>query len=344
MDRPLKIFFWPASVNDGCWHYRIKLPAEALAARGHDVWSGQTMSERAKEDADIIVGQRVALGPPAAMWLMLSDSPRRKPGAAKPLKLVYEVDDDLFSIDPKHNTLAAAFKAPGVRQNMRDSIALSDLVTVSTPHLAKVAARFNPRTAVLPNSVDPAVLDVPAPGYRGTDHAPLIFGWQGSPTHHTDWRVALPAVAEVMERHEQVWMRFLGTFYPDGLPAARVGFAMWTTDLDRYYRRIARFDVGLAPLADIPFNRSKSELRFVEAAALGLPMVCSDLLPYRQVVEHGVTGFLAKDPADWVAPLEALVTDHSLRRKVGEAARERAREWTIDRRITAWEEAYRGLL
>lgn len=328
-------------MRDGCFLYRIKIPGEELARRGHEIQMSQRMGEWARSEADIIVGQRLALAPASAMWLMLSESPRRREGK---LKLVYEVDDDLFSIDPRQNHFAHVFKAPGVRQNMADNMRLADLVTVSTPRLAEVAGRHNPNVVVLPNSPEPAILDTPTPIYRGTDHQPLTIGWQGSPTHHEDWRVALPAVAEVMRRHEHVRMRFLGTSYPDGLPARRVDFVMWTPDLAQHYKRQARFDIGVAPLTGTLFNEAKSELRFTEAASLGIPMVCSDCPAYRGVVEHGVTGFLARTPADWVRHLETLVLDAELRRTIGDQARAAARGWTIDQRVTLWEEAYERLL
>ena len=75
-----------------------------------------------------------------------------------------------------------------------------------------------------------------------------------------------------------------------------------------------------------------------------VPAVYSDVPAYRGVVTHGVNGFLARSPADWRACLQMLVEDAGLRATMGDAARETARAWTIEERVTLWEQAYEGLL
>jgi glycosyltransferase involved in cell wall biosynthesis len=72
--------------------------------------------------------------------------------------------------------------------------------------------------------------------------------------------------------------------------------------------------------------------------------VCSKVPAYQGLVEHGVTGFLASTPAQWYEYLTALIEDPGLRLAIGDAAREAAREWTMDNHIHRWEAAYASLL
>jgi glycosyltransferase involved in cell wall biosynthesis len=64
----------------------------------------------------------------------------------------------------------------------------------------------------------------------------------------------------------------------------------------------------------------------MEAAAMGLPVVATDIRGCRQVVEHEVTGLLVPphDAAALRAAIERLVTDHELRARMATAARARA--------------------
>jgi glycosyltransferase involved in cell wall biosynthesis len=55
--------------------------------------------------------------------------------------------------------------------------------------------------------------------------------------------------------------------------------------------------------------------------AMGIPTVASPVGVNRDLVDHGVTGYLATDTESWVAALNRLVTDAPLRRRMGEAAR-----------------------
>lgn len=336
----MKIFYWPASMIDGTYRYRIEMPAGELVRRGHEVQTSQRVGMWTRDEAQVIIAQRVCMAAPSAMWLMLSESPRRKRGD---LKLVFELDDDLFSIDPRQNAFAATFKHAAVRQNLADNIRIADLVTVSTEPLAEVIRKINPNVVVLANCVDEKIFDVPLVPWRGRPYHSTSLGWQGSATHEEDWEIVRPYVTELLNADTGLRMRFLGNAHGRGLPWEQLDYLRWTTDLFKHYRRVTKFDVGLAPLNDTLFNRSKSGLRFTEYAALGVPSVCSDVPAYRAVVEHGVTGFLAKRPDQWRKHLRDLAYDPAMRLEIGDAARAKAREWTIQARGHLWEAAYASL-
>jgi len=86
---------------------------------------------------------------------------------------------------------------------------------------------------------------------------------------------------------------------------------------------MARMDIVLAPLeAGNVFCRAKSEIKFVEAGALGLPVAASDIDPYRDAISNGLDGFLASGEREWTQALSTLIQDPQLRITVGEAARQ----------------------
>lgn len=310
---------------------------DALLHLGHDVQTSQTMGQWAQEEADVIVGQRVAPLGPSSMWQIVA-SKRKRP------RMVYEVDDDLFSIDARTNPSGAFFRRPDIRRNMIDNMRAADMVTVSTEPLAEVARQFNPNVAVLPNCVRREVLATPLPARRGADGSTTWYGWQGSQTHGEDWDVARDAVGDILSEDDGAHMRFVGAAYPQGLPldTGRVHHLDWTTDIARHYHRVARFDVSLAPLKDTPFNRSKSALRAIESLALGVPVVASDVPAYRGWVTPE-TGFLVRSRKQWVAAMREL-RDPALRLAMGDAGRKAAEAWTMDTNIHRWVSAYRSLL
>ena len=75
----------------------------------------------------------------------------------------------------------------------------------------------------------------------------------------------------------------------------------------------------------------------MEAAAMGLPVVATDIRGCRQVVADGETGMLVPvdDGAALAEVLRRLVLDHRLRRRQGRAARDRALEHFDDRAVIA---------
>ena len=83
---------------------------------------------------------------------------------------------------------------------------------------------------------------------------------------------------------------------------------------------MTHFDIALAPAGKGDYFKGKSDLRWLEAAALSMPCIADpDVYPE---IEHGVTGFHASTPAEMSAILRELVADRDLRDRVGAAARE----------------------
>jgi glycosyltransferase involved in cell wall biosynthesis len=78
--------------------------------------------------------------------------------------------------------------------------------------------------------------------------------------------------------------------------------------------------VVIKPLDD-PFQRRKPATKVVTFMGAGLPVVCTPSDADRDVVTHGETGFFAFDDREWYECLRALVTDASLRERVGIAGR-----------------------
>jgi glycosyltransferase involved in cell wall biosynthesis len=90
-------------------------------------------------------------------------------------------------------------------------------------------------------------------------------------------------------------------------------------------RAVADTDVNLAPLEPgNPFCEAKSELKFFEAALVGVPTVASMTEPMMAAIEHGISGFLAGDEAGWRQALDLLAGSASARAAVGAAAWQRA--------------------
>ena len=112
-----------------------------------------------------------------------------------------------------------------------------------------------------------------------------------------------------------------------------------------YYRQLAALDLDLfcVPLADTAFNRGKTPLKAIEAAALGLPCIVSDVAPYRGVLSE-VTGHLLVEntAAAWSAALDRLTSNDMLRLQLATAGRAWAATKTIEAVGPLWEKFWTG--
>lgn len=332
--------------------YRLRVPLMALRDQGHETSWGTGVDLGTLDDRSVLIGQLLNGPEDLEFWETVAAAPRR------PL-LVYEVDDDVFTM---HGVITKEIRKgkpllweeEPTRQRVQRFMALADLVTVTTPHLADVYRPYARRIAVLPNSIPDWVFDLPR-----VEPDTFTVGWVASMSHQLDASHIAEALFRFFNktpaRMHMMGMSELAHAGPDGvlrpgpgwMEPRRATCEAWIGSVPEYLHALpGKMSVSIAPLGPYDFNKGKSGLKAQEAAAVGIPCVAADWPQYRAVVRHGTTGFLAHTRGDWVDMLSRLYRDRALCRKMGEAARdhEAARRASIiaPRWITAYQEALNG--
>lgn len=156
----------------------------------------------------------------------------------------------------------------------------------------------------------------------------VVIGYaSGTPTHDRDFALIRPALQALLERRPQVEVWLIGRLQPGGdwggaaSRVRRVDFVPWR----RLPALLAGLDVNLAPLRlDNPFSQSKSEIKWMEAALVGVPTVASPTDAFAAAIRPGENGLLAGGPEEWLEGLLRLVDEPEERHRLGAAAREDA--------------------
>ena len=157
--------------------------------------------------------------------------------------------------------------------------------------------------------------------------APLVVGWIGSPSteRYLDL-VAAPLATMVADGGSRV--RLVGAT-PSALrdvPHERVA---WSEETEA--AEVRRFDIGIMPVPDEPFERGKCGFKLVQYMACGRPVVASPGGANSHIVVPGESGYLPATPAEWLAALRRLRDDASLRQRMGAAGLARLEaEFTVD--------------
>jgi hypothetical protein len=329
-ERPLKIFGW-ASGHNGCGQYRIGLPMWCLERAGNDARAFTVFEGDPPDDLDILVGQLIWDEERTEFWQACARREDRSFG------MVFELDDDIWTVHHT-NEGALGYRDPELQRRFEANIRVADAVTVTTNHLAEIVSKLNPNVHVLPNCVDIALLSYQKPATER-----LTLGWAGGSSHFQDFDAVKSGLKTFLRQNPQVDMHFIGMNYGEivGRPDAR--FTGWSVNLVDYLSKLD-FDIGIAPLAYHRFNRSKSDLKFLEYSSLGIPVVASDFGPYADSVIHGVTGFLVKRPHEWGGYLRDLVNDDAMRTEMGINAKTWAATRVIQSNYWRWELVYRQVL
>lgn len=340
---------------DGCYYVRCYLPLL------HNGWDGDltsmsgtrkdpNTSGRAALDADVVVFQR-------------PDDPARV--QTIPLlqqlgkKVVFDNDDTYL---PNSGVPTTMYWKKGdeilkrMNENIYNALAQSDLVTTTTEFLAEEYRKINPNVVVLPNMIDPD--DWPRPKRNTTSK--VRVGLIGSTLSNGDYTLIEPLLHELNTR-DDVQLCILGLPRADltmqrSIYKKEIDFwnsfdIEWTPFVPQAEYADAvndmKLDILLIPRDDSYFNRCKSNIKFLEASMLEIPVIA-------QGFTDGLSPYQGKNDAahmrvcitleDWRNAVNELVANKALRRQMGKSAKAYVRKYyNIHKTAKLWKETYQRM-
>jgi glycosyltransferase involved in cell wall biosynthesis len=361
---PLKIIGTPVD-KGGCGWYRVRQPFAMIKQHTeHDAYVMDAHEEDMTAIASALTVADVGVirqGGEAAISYFRSQP------EYKQIKWVLDIDDNIEAISPYSQHYEEygieEFFDPSLKkwlwkngdngfdanknrarvQSLITGMKQADMVSVTTPVLAEYAKQYNPNVAVLPNVIDLSQ-------WWKLDLKPsktLRVGWHGGVSHYEDWYAIKKPLNDLM-REYQFTLVMVGSHY-DGLidkdNKHLVEVRPWVPFEAHSYRMMAlALDIALIPLADLPFNRYKSAIKWYEMAAMGVPSLVSDITPYREEIQERKTALGYRDQTGFRTGLRYLL-DHPQRRiEIGNAAR----QWVERNRDAAkcailWTDTYGNL-
>ena len=349
----LNIYFH-ISENSGVGYYRQYLPATKLRekelaqvlisdfrwAEGNHVEPDIETLYAIANWADIIVVGRKDIGNFYAQW-----------GAIRQyfnVPIVIDTDDNVREVRPTNPGYQGYH--PGAEAILWNRYGMSrvfDAITVTTQDLYELHKKDNPKTFILPNNLDVIHWD----SFEKKNHRDdkIRIGMLISSAHTEGVYIVKKPILEILEKYPNVEFHVTHVYHQlfndvsenlknRIIPTPWIKLIDWPKSVKEL-----GFDIGLAPLADNYFNRSKSNLRWMECSLAGMAVIASPIRPYL-CIEHGVTGFLAKEQSEWKDCIEKLVTDPDLRSQIAKNAHDKvAVDYDMDKNITLWDNTYREI-
>jgi hypothetical protein len=284
----------------GCGHWRIIWPEQLINANQMGVSQSNTcmvFDPKWYEGVKAVKIQRQATSDQKRFIEHLC-SMRDKMG----FKIIYEVDDVVFKEDiPDYNRFKFAFDNDEIRQNCIDIINMADEVTVTCDYMRDL---YRERTGKQEITVIPNFPPFFWMGYL-FNHSricnnldkfyrkPRIL-YTGSGAHYDvenktggkdDFEHVVQKIIDTRRKYQ--WI-FMGAFPPPLKPyieSGEIEFHPWQS-LYQYPKKIYDLNINMmiAPLQDNSFNKSKSDIKFIEACILGIPVVCQDIETYKDAI------------------------------------------------------------
>ncbi|HXE45466.1 MAG TPA: hypothetical protein VN635_09715 [Conexibacter sp.] len=317
-------------------YYRLLLPLMAMRERGHDVVHVVQEYKRVIDVAPLLRCDFVHLHRPALLYDD-GDVVTRLLGAG--VTVGFDEDDNVIDMPLGLEERTDQPWMPRARRNFElllDHVARVQLVTTPSDHLADRFEQAGARNVhVIDNYLPGAFNRVGARGHDG-----IVVGWHAGREHLVDAEQLglVPTLEHLLDTHPDVHLVTIN------IDLARVGMrheryvCEEVVPLEALTQRLADFDVGIVPLADIPFNRGRSNVKAREYAAAGVPWLASPVGSYGHLGdEEG--GELVEDDG-WFAALERLVGARRERAKRAKRAKAWAKRETIWNMAGVWERLF----
>jgi glycosyltransferase involved in cell wall biosynthesis len=333
----------PNLVPAGCNFYRCYLPAIVCGQRAvvgipvYDPIRGYGAKENSRTGVfgyNTVVLKLIMDRTTAPQMRLAKQNARQK--------FIVDIDDFYQGLTSANKAFLLSHPEHNKKSNRdfyEDVIAEADLITVSTPFLYDYYAEQYPNVKMVRNGVNMNMFNP----RKHTDRKP-VFGWTGSTEYrNNDLEQLREWLPDFLEEHD---LTFHHAGYSDGAPT----FAEITgIDPNRLtmsplvdivnYASGFKFDVGIVPLNNIPFNQAKSNIKGLEYAAAGIPFIASDMPEYRLLHEDGV-GVLADTSEQWKAAATMYLKKATRMTDSQRALTIVKNNWSIEARAKEWREIF----
>ncbi len=323
-----------------CPYIRIHEPLKELSKSnkyiffmyGMDSFTMMDLNQILKEKQfDIIIVQRIL----PFLDLLLKKAKKNN------IKIIYETDDDLLGVEKNSPSFDYVDRVRGEITNFIDN---ADIVTVTTPALASKISNKNVK--VIRNYL------VKGMNVKKSikKESKIKLGYYGTLTHSKDLFLIKDVILELKERMLNKYdiefdFEIIGGFNEEDnvsegwyksieLPKDSMNFKKFI----KWLQNTVDWDIGVVPLENSEFNKGKSELKYIELTAMGIPGVFSDVEVYNSVVNDGYNGLLANSKDQWIDKLELLILDKTLRDKIHKNAKKDILDnYILENRVKQWD-------
>jgi glycosyltransferase involved in cell wall biosynthesis len=188
------------------------------------------------------------------------------------------------------------------------------------------ARQYNSNVVLIPSAV-------PLQNYKLDEsqksRSPLRIGWIGGPSTLNNLRILEEPFRTLIEKGYEFEIFIAGSrgrtsFIPEFEGVNKTIVPVYKgEDIPEL---VKKFDIGVMPLLDEPWERGKCAMKALIYMAAGLPSISSPVGEPKHIVLDGENGFLATSSQEWAKKLEVLLTSPALREHVGRAGRKTVAE------------------
>jgi L-malate glycosyltransferase len=228
--------------------------------------------------------------------------------------IIFDIDDSIYMPDREEPGIIGRLKKYIKKKEVVSVLKISKCVIVENSHIKNFVSRYCNNICMITGPID---TDRNYPRNDVNSEGEITIGWIGSPST-TAYLAMLGGSLRKLSDTYKIKLRLIGASSCD-IAGVKVEQVEWSEDTE--VSELHKFDIGIMPMPDNEWTRGKVGCKMLQYMANSIPAVVSYTPTNAEVIEDGVSGFLARSDKEWVESLGALIRDERLRRSIGTAGR-----------------------
>lgn len=234
-------------------------------------------------------------------------------------KIIFDFDDALFAKPTSVNS--KDFKGDRTKKLLKYTLRISKAVIAGNPFLKEYALQYNDNVHILPTPI--ATSNSPMIDKRKAKY-PITLGWIGNKENLIYLKDLEPIfnrlIAGLGDNFSLKIICDASLFMKD----VNIVNVKWS--LENETEDLYGVDIGLMPLRDDQWSRGKCAFKILQFMSLGIPVIASPVGMNRDIIRHGLNGFLAESPEEWIECISRLMDNSDLIKDIGNAGRQLVHE------------------
>lgn len=230
------------------------------------------------------------------------------------IKYVVDYDDAIFhNYDQSKNKIIRYFLSNKISKVMK----YSERVFVGNQYLYEYAERSNSNMIKL----IPTVVDIDKYKIKQSYKTNVInIGWIGTP-YTQKYLIELKDVFIKLQKEFDIKVSIIGgnTIISDIFRNINHEIIPWSEETEA--NLISKFDIGIMPLPNAPFEKGKCGYKLIQYMATGIPVIATPVGVNVDIINKSNSGFLSDSFEEWYNNIKTLILNENIRMELGRNGR-----------------------
>lgn len=247
-------------------------------------------------------------GPPILEWIIAKVFGK---------KIIYDFDDAIWLTDRKDEP--SWLRLIKWRSKIASICTWSHKVSAGNEYLCGFARRYARNVVLNITTIDTEHLHNRLLHQTTNVGNKIVLGWTGSHSTLKYLKELEPVLLMLETKYPELELLVIADKAPE-LAITNLRFLPWSFETE--IKGLLEADIGIMPLPDDDWTKGKCGFKALQYMALQIPCVIAPVGVNTEIIKHGINGFLASTPQEWMDYLSHLITQSELRKEIGLKGRE----------------------